>query len=84
MSKTLTVIVFLLGTLSLLSCYSVMPVSSANTETANKADDKTVIVYYDSSFSKWHHIPAGRELTEEEHDYAVSVLMAWIEKQTTV
>ena len=32
-------------------------------------------------FSKWHHIPAGRELTTEEQNYAVSVLMAWIEKQ---
>ena len=32
-------------------------------------------------FSKWHHIPAGRQLTEEEQNYAVSVLMAWIEKQ---
>ena len=32
-------------------------------------------------FSKWHHIPAGRELTKEEQNYAVSVLMAWIEKQ---
>ncbi len=32
-------------------------------------------------FAKWHHIPAGRELTAEEQDYAVSVLMTWIEKQ---
>ena len=32
-------------------------------------------------FAKWHHIPAGRELTEEEQDYVVNVLMAWIEKQ---
>ncbi len=32
-------------------------------------------------FYKWHHIPAGRELTQEEQDYAVGVLMAWIEKQ---
>jgi hypothetical protein len=32
-------------------------------------------------FSKWHHIPSGRELTEEEQNYAVSVLMAWIERQ---
>ena len=32
-------------------------------------------------FSKWHHVPAGRELTKEEQNYAVSVLMAWIEKQ---
>lgn len=32
-------------------------------------------------FFKWHHIPAGRELTKEEQQYAVAVLMAWIEKQ---
>jgi hypothetical protein len=32
-------------------------------------------------FAKWHHIPAGRQLTEEEQNYAVGVLMAWIEKQ---
>ncbi len=30
---------------------------------------------------KWHHIPAGRQLTEEEQEYAVAVLMAWIGKQ---
>ena len=32
-------------------------------------------------FAKWHHIPAGRQLTAEEQAYAVSVLMAWIEQQ---
>lgn len=32
-------------------------------------------------FSKWHHVPAGRELTKAEQQYAVAVLMAWIEKQ---
>lgn len=32
-------------------------------------------------FYKWHHIPAGRELTNEEQQYAVTVLMAWIETQ---
>ena len=32
-------------------------------------------------FFKWHHIPAGRQLTGEEQQYAVAVLMAWIEKQ---
>ena len=32
-------------------------------------------------FLKWHHIPAGRALTTEEQEYAVAVLMAWIEKQ---
>ena len=31
-------------------------------------------------FFKWHHIPAGRALTKEEQEYAVAVLMAWIEK----
>lgn len=33
-------------------------------------------------FYKWHHIPAGRELTNEEQQYAVAVLMAWIETQS--
>lgn len=32
-------------------------------------------------FAKWHHIPAGRELTAEEQQYAVSVLMTWIQRQ---
>lgn len=32
-------------------------------------------------FYKWHHIPAGRELTKEEQQYAVVVLMTWIETQ---
>ena len=32
-------------------------------------------------FYKWHHIPTGRELTKEEQQYAVAVLMAWIETQ---
>lgn len=32
-------------------------------------------------FYKWHHIPAGRQLTQEEQQYAVAVLMTWIEKQ---
>ena len=32
-------------------------------------------------FFKWHHIPAGRALTKEEQEYAVAVLMAWIENQ---
>lgn len=32
-------------------------------------------------FYKWHHIPVGRELTKEEQQYAVAVLMAWIETQ---
>ena len=29
-------------------------------------------------FFKWHHIPAGRQLTREEQQYAVEVLMEWI------
>ena len=33
-------------------------------------------------FAKWHHIPAGRKLTDEEQQYAVEVLMCWIERQT--
>ena len=32
-------------------------------------------------FFKWHHIPAGRPLTPQEQQYAVAVLMAWIEKE---
>lgn len=31
--------------------------------------------------SKWHHIPADRQLTEEEQQYIVAVLMTWIERQ---
>lgn len=31
--------------------------------------------------SKWHHIPADRQLTEEEQQYIVAVLMMWIERQ---
>lgn len=32
-------------------------------------------------FEKWHHIPAGRELTPEEQHYAVAVVIAWIQRQ---
>ena len=32
-------------------------------------------------FFKWHHILPGRQLTIKEQRYAVSVLMAWIEKE---
>ena len=32
-------------------------------------------------FSKWHHIAPGRQLTIKEQRYAISVLMAWIEKE---
>ena len=30
---------------------------------------------------KWHGIPAGRELTAEEIDYVVDIIMKWIDKQ---
>lgn len=32
-------------------------------------------------FAKWHHIPAGRELTASEQRYAVDVVMEWIRRQ---
>lgn len=32
-------------------------------------------------FAKWHHIPAGRELTPAEQRYAVAVVMEWIRRQ---
>lgn len=35
-------------------------------------------------FYKWHHIPPGRQLTSEEQQYAVAVLMAWIEQQINI
>lgn len=31
--------------------------------------------------SKWHHIPAGVELTKEQQEYVVNVLMEWIGKK---
>ena len=45
----ITALVLLLGTIVLSSCYSVMPISNAQTATESKANGKTVIVYYDSS-----------------------------------
>lgn len=30
---------------------------------------------------KWHHIPRGRELTEDEVDYIVSLIMEWIKRK---
>ena len=30
---------------------------------------------------KWHHIPKGRVLTDDEVDYIVNVIMKWIEKE---
>jgi exodeoxyribonuclease V alpha subunit len=32
-------------------------------------------------FEKWHHIPAGRQLTKAEQDYAVAVIMHWIKQK---
>lgn len=34
-----------------------------------------------SCLSKWYHIPKGRDLTKEELDYIVRIIMAWIEKE---
>ena len=34
--------------------------------------------------AKWHHIPAGRQLTKAEQQYAVAVLMEWIENKMKV
>lgn len=31
--------------------------------------------------NKWYHVPQGRELTENEQDRIVKLLMAWIERQ---
>ena len=31
--------------------------------------------------AKWHHIPRGRELTEDERRYVVSVIARWIAEQ---
>lgn len=31
--------------------------------------------------SKWHHLPAGRELTAEEQHYVVAVLMEWMRRE---
>lgn len=33
---------------------------------------------------KWHHIPAGRELTEAEQEYIVDVIMEWIRRQMSL
>ncbi len=32
-------------------------------------------------FYKWHHVPQGRALSIEEQEYAVDVLMTWIERE---
>ena len=33
---------------------------------------------------KWYHIPKGRDLTKEELDYIVRIIMAWIEKELEI
>ena len=33
---------------------------------------------------KWHHIPGGRELSVEETDYVVEVIMRWIVHQMLI
>ncbi len=30
---------------------------------------------------KWHHIPKGRDMTESEIDYTVSLIMRWISEE---
>lgn len=34
--------------------------------------------------SKWHGIPSGQELTAEEWQYIVTILIAWIERQLNI
>ncbi len=34
-----------------------------------------------SCLEKWHHIPKGREITRQELDYIVEVIMMWIKLQ---
>lgn len=34
-----------------------------------------------SCLERIHHIPKGRELTKEEIDYIINVLMTWIERE---
>lgn len=31
--------------------------------------------------SKWHHIPKGFELTEQQQNYIVNIIMEWIRRQ---
>lgn len=31
--------------------------------------------------NKWHKFPIGTELTEEQQDYLVSIIMEWIKRQ---
>ena len=34
-----------------------------------------------SCLEKWHHIKKGKELTDDEVEYIVSLVMTWIEKE---
>ena len=34
-----------------------------------------------SCLEKWYHIPKGRELTKEEIDFVISLLMEWIKRE---
>lgn len=34
--------------------------------------------------NKWYHIPKGRELTQNEQERIVKLLMAWIERQLEI
>jgi predicted Fe-S protein YdhL (DUF1289 family) len=34
--------------------------------------------------AKWHHIPKGREMTEDERRYVVSVIARWIGEQEKI
>ena len=36
-----------------------------------------------SCLYKWHRIPQGVQLTQNQQDYVVDVLMTWIEKENT-
>lgn len=34
-----------------------------------------------SCLLKWHHIPKNKELSKEEIDYIVNIIMSWINKE---
>lgn len=37
-----------------------------------------------SCLEKWHHIEKGRELTNEEVDYIVNIIINWIKKDCNI
>ena len=37
-----------------------------------------------SCLYKWHHIPMNKELSKEEIDYIVGLLITWIKKETKI